>query len=160
MAIDLAMNWILPLFPATPMLAPIYNPVTHMVPFSFPILLVVPGLVIDLLMRRMGEGRDTRLALVASVVLVAVMAVVQWPMATFLVGSPLARNWFFLGDRVWPYSGRLGSWRYEFWGLDHGADGTWSAAAFAKGLLLATGITAVTARLSLAWGTWVARVRR
>ena len=32
------MIWILPLFPAQPKLAPIYNPVTHMVPPHFPVL--------------------------------------------------------------------------------------------------------------------------
>ena len=41
--------WVLPLFPAQPMLAPIYNPVTHMVPPAFPVWLVVPAVVIDLL---------------------------------------------------------------------------------------------------------------
>ena len=41
--------WVLPLFPAQPMLAPIYNPVTHMVPPPFPVWLVVPAAVIDLL---------------------------------------------------------------------------------------------------------------
>jgi len=44
-----ALIWILPLFAAQPMLAPIYNPVTHMVPPPFPVWLVVPAVVIDLL---------------------------------------------------------------------------------------------------------------
>ncbi len=55
------MIWILPLFSAQPMLAPIYNPVTHMVVPPFPMLLVVPALVIDLLVgwekrRRVAAG--------------------------------------------------------------------------------------------------------
>ena len=42
------MIWILPLFPAEPRLAPIFNHITHMVPPPFPLLLVVPALAIDL----------------------------------------------------------------------------------------------------------------
>ena len=43
MGIVLVMMWTLQLFPATPKLAPIYNPVTHMVPPFFPLLLVIPA---------------------------------------------------------------------------------------------------------------------
>src|SRR3989441_4388455 len=42
MAISLVMIWVLQLFPATPKLAPVFNPVTHMVAPPFPLLLVVP----------------------------------------------------------------------------------------------------------------------
>ncbi|HYL04744.1 MAG TPA: hypothetical protein VE075_01810, partial [Thermoanaerobaculia bacterium] len=55
MAVRLAMTWILPLFPATPRLAPIYNPVRHMWPPLFPELLVVPAVALDLLLRRAGR---------------------------------------------------------------------------------------------------------
>ena len=34
---------ILPLFPAQPKLGPVYNPVTHMIPAKFPILILVPA---------------------------------------------------------------------------------------------------------------------
>ena len=43
MGIVLALMWTLQLFPATARLAPIYNPVTHMVPPPFPLLLIVPA---------------------------------------------------------------------------------------------------------------------
>jgi len=56
MGITLVMMWLLPLFPATPKLAPIYNAVTHMVPPPFPFLLVIPAFAIDLLLR----GRASR----------------------------------------------------------------------------------------------------
>jgi hypothetical protein len=48
-------DWMLGLFPATPKLAPIFNPVTHMVALPFPLLLVFPAMAIDLLLRRAGE---------------------------------------------------------------------------------------------------------
>ncbi len=42
------MTWILPIFPAEPKLAPIYNRIDHMVPLAFPMLLIVPAIGIDL----------------------------------------------------------------------------------------------------------------
>src|SRR5260221_4740669 len=53
--VECLMIWILPLFPAQPRLAPIFNPVTHMVPPAFPLLLIFPALAIDLVLRRAGE---------------------------------------------------------------------------------------------------------
>ena len=43
------MLWILPLFPASPKLGPVYQNITHMVPLPWPILLVIPAFVLDLL---------------------------------------------------------------------------------------------------------------
>ena len=62
MLTSLSLSWTLQLFPATPKLAPIQNPVTHLVATPFPILLVVPALAFDLLYRRWGERGDWRLA--------------------------------------------------------------------------------------------------
>src|SRR5205814_1771045 len=45
------MIWILPFFEAQPKLAPIFNPVDHMVPPAFPLLLIVPAIAIDLVVR-------------------------------------------------------------------------------------------------------------
>ena len=39
----LAFLWILPLFPAEPKLGPVYTPVTHFIPWEFPLLLIDPG---------------------------------------------------------------------------------------------------------------------
>src|SRR5687767_1308370 len=76
-AIILAMIWTLQLFPAQPKLAPIFNPVTRMVPPPFPLLLIIPAVVIDLLMRRV-RGHDWLLSLAAGVAFVAVMLAVHW----------------------------------------------------------------------------------
>jgi peptidoglycan/LPS O-acetylase OafA/YrhL len=62
MGILMVMIWILQLFPATPKLAPIYNPVTHMVPLPFPLLLVLPAVALDLLMHRLRDRREWLLA--------------------------------------------------------------------------------------------------
>ena len=141
--------WILPLFDAQPMLGPIYNPVDYMVPQSFPVLLVVPALALDLLMARFGRGRDWALTVVAAVAFLAVLVAVQWHFAKLLI-SPGAENWFFGSDRNWGYYSRNGSWRHEFWGQ----------ALSWKGASIALGVALVTTRLGLWWGSWMTRVRR
>src|SRR5262249_18258827 len=45
-----AIDWDLEMFPGHPKLAPIFNPVTHMVPLPFPLLLVFPAFAIDLIL--------------------------------------------------------------------------------------------------------------
>jgi len=157
MGIILVMSWILQLFPATAKLAPIYNPVTHMVPPPFPLLLVIPAVGLDLLLRWWGPRRDWRLALMAGPLFVGLM-LIHWWWAEFLI-SPHARNWFFGADQ-WDYSLRLGKWRYQFWNLDKDAAGVWSPRLFFKGLAIATGIGFASARLGLWWGNWMQRVRR
>src|SRR5262249_61600580 len=69
--LTLAMAWILPLFPATPRLAPIHNPVTHMLPPTFPLLLVVPALLFDVILSRASERRGALLGALLGVVFLA-----------------------------------------------------------------------------------------
>src|SRR4051812_5995681 len=45
-------NWILQLFPATPKLGPILNPITHYQALQFPLLLFIPALAMDVVMRK------------------------------------------------------------------------------------------------------------
>jgi hypothetical protein len=156
--LTLLMMWVLPLFPATPKLAPIYNPVTHMQPPTFPLLLVVPAALFDLLMRRFGDRRDLGLGAVLGVVFVLALLLVQWPMGNFLI-SPAARNPLFAADH-WDYSATLGPWRYRFWGLDRDANGAWSAAKFWSGIGLSMAIAVVTSWIGLARGRWMAGVQR
>src|SRR6058998_208990 len=151
MAISLAMIWILQLFPATPKLAPVFNPVTHMVAPPFPLLLVVPAAALDLLVQRFGPGRDWRLALLAGVTFLAVFFATQWFFTEFLL-SPDARNFAFGVDQ-WDYSSRVGPWRYRFWRIE--AD-----PVTASGLGWAAVFAIVSARVGLWWGNWMARVRR
>ena len=121
------MVWILPLFPAQPKLAPIYNPVDHMVPPAFPLLLVLPAFGIDLLMRRarrslrpfrhreQSEAADSMatsrrapwrndwfLAAGLAVVFLAIFVPAQWFFSIFLL-SDAADNWFFARSGHWPY---------------------------------------------------------
>src|SRR5262249_18727217 len=145
-------------FPATPRLAPIHNPVTHMLPPTFPLLLVVPAFLFDLVLRRWAERRDVVLAVVLGAVFVATLLAIQWPFAEFLL-SPAARNPFFAADQ-WDYSATLGPWRYNYWGLDRDASGNWSAPAFWKGIALALGCAMASSWIGLKRGRWMRGVQR
>ena len=56
-AFGLAFLWILPLFPAEPKLGPVYTQVTHFIPWEFPLLLIVPAIVTDLILQRTATWR-------------------------------------------------------------------------------------------------------
>ena len=152
MGVTLLMIWILQLFPARPMLAPILRPVDHMVPPSFPILLVAPALVIDVLVNRIPAGagrvRQGLTAVGAGVAAMLALAALQWPFAAFLLTEP-ARNFVFAADQF-GFNIAPGAFQYEFWGrpMTGGAAG-WTAL-----------VAAVSAVAGLWWGNWMARVRR
>jgi hypothetical protein len=93
-AYGLAFLWILPLFPAHPALGPVYRMVTHFIPWEFPLLLVVPALLIDLLVPRTEALRTVPRAILIGVCFLGSFIAVQWPAATLLM-RPSARNWFF-----------------------------------------------------------------
>jgi hypothetical protein len=151
MLVTLLMLWILPLFPATPKLAPVYRPLTHMVPPPFPLLLVVPAVVLDVVMRRMGTNRDWLLAPLVGVGFLAVLFVTQW-FATWYLISPGSENFFF-GAQRWNYDSLPGSFEHQFWNIRNDPL-TVGKLAFAA--LLAT----VSARLGLSWGNGLAQVQR
>ena len=89
-----AFLWILPLFPAQPKLGPVYTPVTHFIPWEFPLLVVVPAFVTDLILQRTSHVRPAVRALLTGVAFFATFFLLQWPFANFLM-TPGARNWFF-----------------------------------------------------------------
>jgi len=151
-AFSVFMLWLLPLFPGQPLLGPIFVPIDRFVPPDFPLLLVVPAMVIDLVMRRVAPGRwrDWGLAAALAVVFVATFLAVQWPFADFLV-SPWARNDFF------------GSHRMDY-GVPPQIQARWYQLNppdnLAIGLVIAVAVGFVSARLGLWWGNWMSRVRR
>ncbi|HEY3279142.1 MAG TPA: hypothetical protein VGJ83_01415 [Gemmatimonadales bacterium] len=117
MGITLIMVWVLPLFPATPQLAPVYRPLTHMVAPPFPIILAVPAIVIDVLMRRFapGERRDWMLAALVGVGFLAALLLPQWFATPFLI-SPASENFFFGANR-WNYNSLPGDFEHRFWNI-------------------------------------------
>ncbi|MGV3558859.1 hypothetical protein [Larkinella arboricola] len=150
-------SWILPLFPATPRLGPVLNPITHYQPFVFPLLLIAPGFVLDKLLHRFGNGRlnDWLLAALTGTVFVLVISPVQWYFGGFLHTSPNAQNWFFLSssmsydtDPTWPYHYKF----HPHW-LEPLPD-------FLKGIGIALVCAILSARIGLLWGNWMKRVQR
>ena len=144
---------ILPLFPAEPKLGPVFEPVTHFVPPLFPILIIVPAIVLDLLWSRIGERNKLLVSLISGPVFVLALVAVQWPFANFLM-SPAAHNAFFVAGVV-----------------DYGTP-PWSAAALRHfvapehGVVLWTGLAkaslyaAISVWLGLMLGDWMRKIQR
>lgn len=151
MLISLIMIWVLQLFPATPKLAPVFNPISHMVSPPFPMLLVIPAAVVDVLLRRAGSGGDWRLAVLTGLGFLAAFVLAQWFFADFLL-SPHARNFVFGVDQ-WDYSSRLGPWRHEFWRVEVDP-------VTPRGLAWAALIAVMSARVGLWCGAWMAKIKR
>ncbi|MBM3823182.1 MAG: hypothetical protein FJ404_09905 [Verrucomicrobia bacterium] len=149
--------WILPLFRGQPMLAPIYSPVTHMVPPAFPLLLILPAALFDLLIQRFGKGRIPwwrvlLLAIPLGALFVGTMLPAQWHFSKFLI-SDSAQNRFFAGRAFYPYFSRPGPYQKEFWLRNR-------SAAQPKDIALAAGLGIAASAVGLGIGGWMTRVRR
>ena len=144
---------ILPLVPASPKLGPVYNQVTHLVPAKFPILIVIPAIVLDLLWRRLRTWKPWQIALVSGVVFVGVLVAVEWPFATFLM-SKASQNRFF-GNIYFDYNSRANGYdRLRlFFEPDHGL-------RLAVGLLLASVYASISTFAGLKFGDWMRGVQR
>jgi hypothetical protein len=144
---------ILPLFPAEPKLGPVYYPVTHFVPPKFPILILVPAIVLDLLWRRMKTWKLWQIALVSGAVFIAVLTAVEWNFAKFLL-SDASKNWFF-GTNYFDYNARPDNLdRLRKWfEPDNGP-------ALYTGLLWAAVYATISTWLGLLFGRWMRGVRR
>jgi hypothetical protein len=131
-----------------------------MVPPPFPLLLIFPAMAIDILLRQAGGATGWKLALVAillGLIFLAVFVPVQWFFSKFIL-SPYANNWFFVGNRVWDYSARLGNWTTRFWRAnpsDADAD-----LLTLKALVISWGLAAVSSWLGLLLGGWMRKVQR
>jgi len=144
---------ILPLFPAQPKLGPVFYPVTHMVPGKFPILIFVPAIALDLLWQRTRAWQPWKIALVSGFLFIAVLTIVEWPFATFLL-SKASENRFF-GTIYFDYNSRpngLDRMRL-FFQPDHGFD------LFA-GLLRAAVYGSIGTWIGLSFGRWMRSVQR
>jgi hypothetical protein len=152
MTVTLLMMWILQLFSAEPLLGPIMRPIENMIPPAFPLLLVVPALAVDVLMRRLPEQASRLSPWILSgaigVAFVAALLAVQWYFSAFLLGEG-GRNFLFGADQ-WDYNSSPGPWQYEYW----------ESTVQASQLLWAGLIAFASARTGLWWGGWMSRVRR
>ena len=152
-AIHLAFEWILPLFPATPKLGPVYQHITHLVPLHFPLLLVVPAIALDLVWWKIGECGRWKLSLLTGPLFVLSFLVAQWPFANFLM-SPAARNRVF-GMAYFAYFDPA-TILYDPYKFETGE----THAQFVKFMVMAVVFSVITARVGFAWGDWMRRMRR
>jgi hypothetical protein len=144
---------ILPLFPAQPKLGPVFNPVTHLVPAKFPILIFVPALALDLLWQKTRAWKPWKIALTSGFLFIAVLTIVEWPFASFLL-SKASENRFFgtiYFDYTSPPDGhdRL----RRFVEPDNGA-------ALYLGLLRAAIYASISTWIGLSFGRWMRSVQR
>jgi len=149
----LAFLWIMPLFPAEPKLGPVYHPVTHFIPWEFPLLVIIPALVTDWILQRTTAWRPLARAPVIGLAFLGSFGAAQWPFADFLM-SPLARNWLF-GTAYQDFSTPPSSVyaRFEFIPPD-------TLPQFARGMLIAALIACAMTYVGLHVGRVMQRVNR
>lgn len=145
--------WVFPIFPASPKLGPVYTNVTHMVPMSFPVLLIAPAFALDLVMNRFADRGKLFRAAAGGTAFLAALLIVQWPFGNFLI-SPLARNPIF-GMVYFPYqmppSMYAHAYRFE-------QDAT--RLAFVTGLMSAWLGAILFTLLGILYANWLRSVRR
>jgi hypothetical protein len=144
---------ILPLFHAQPKLGPVRTMVTHFIPAKFPILIIVPAIVLDLLWRRVRDWKPWQIAAVSGVVFTAVLVATEWPFADFLM-SHASQNRFF-GTMYFDYNSRPGWYDQlrQFFQPDSGA-------ALWGGLLRASLYAAISTWIGLVFGRWMRTLKR
>ena len=156
MALVAAMVWLLPLFPASPQAGPVYNPLDHLLAPPFPLLLPIPALALDALLRwfaaRDRRGGRWAAALEAGLAFAPLFIAAQWLFSEFLL-SPASDVWLFAGGgRHWPFflridpSARTAYWDFLSPGLDLSSAGVAALCAV------------VSTRAGLALGAALARV--
>ncbi len=145
--------WIFPFFPGEPKLGPVYQHVTHFIPLPFPILLIVPAIVLDLLWPRIANWNKWTQATVAGSAFVVALVAVQWPFATFLM-SRATENWIF-GTHYYYFAlpSESSNVRHVFLHLESPRLIMWRT-------ILAFVAAILSTRVGIAWGDWMRRVRR
>jgi hypothetical protein len=151
MGVTLIMLLVLPLFPARPLLGPIYVQLDRFLPPPFPLLLVAPAIAIDITMRSFSRRmNDWVLAAMLGALFLVVFFAVQWPFADFL-RSTWARNRFFASDLMG-------------YGVPRDAQARWYEIGapdnLAAGLPIALALGFLSARYGLWWGNRLSKVQR
>jgi hypothetical protein len=149
----IGMILVLPLFPAEPKLGPVYQQVTQFIPPKFPLLLIVPAVLLDLLWTRFGEKNKLVLSLVSGPLFIVLLVAVQWPFANFLMSKGAENRFFATGFHDYGTP----SWAHDvmrtFMDPQHGA-------ALWTGLGWAMLYSAVSVWLGLMLGEWMRKIQR
>ncbi len=132
----IALILVLPLFPATPRLGPIYVPVTHFIPPRFPLLVIVPAIALDLLWQRRRRLSHLGNALISGILFILVFFAAEWPFSSFLL-SPASDNRFF-GTRYLGFDDLTAPPDSSIWLFQTPAHGMHLAAGLCAAAALAT----------------------
>jgi hypothetical protein len=126
------------------------------VTLSFPLLVIVPAFFIDLAMQRIdGKVSGLLLGLILGVIFVATFMAAQWPFASFLMYSPIARGPVFNAENfVYWVTPRYEAISRRF---DPPARDAWP---FAVHVLIMIGLATFAAWRGLALGGWMTKVKR
>jgi hypothetical protein len=144
---------ILPLFPAEPKLGPVFHTVTHFVPPKFPILLIVPAILLDLLWNRSQHWKPWLLALVTGPVFVLSLVAAEWPFADFLMTKAAKNRFFGTGYFQYATPSTSSDLLRQFVDPQQGWD-LWS------GLLLAMLFASISAWVGIKLGRWMRDIKR
>ena len=153
MAVVITAILALPLFPAAPKLGPVYQNVTHFIPPRFPVLVIVPAILVDLLWSWIGERNKLLVAAVSGPAFVLSLVAAEWPFADFLMTRAAANRFFATtmhdyGTPSWAASVTRHFVRPEYgWAL-------WS------GLGIAMLCAAISVWLGLLLGDWMRKIQR
>jgi hypothetical protein len=150
---ELALLWTLPLVPAEPKLGPVFRQVTHLIPWEFPLLIIVPAAAVDVVLDRTRTWWPLLRGAAAGAAFLAVFLLVQWPFADFLM-TPAARNWFF-GTGYFDYGTRPTSSyaQFRYYGIEPGI-------RFWRLMAIALATVTVTMWVGVRAGLAMRRVRR
>jgi hypothetical protein len=152
-AVTIAFILILPLFPAQPKLGPVYQPVTHFVPPAFPLLLLVPAVLLDFLWSRIGNRSRPLVALASAPVYLLSLVAVEWPFASFLMTNAAQNRFFATGYHPYAMPPWSASVTRHFVNAGHGAFPF-------RGLALAMICAAISTWLGLGLGGWMRKIQR
>ncbi|HLZ50021.1 MAG TPA: hypothetical protein VKP61_04680 [Candidatus Acidoferrum sp.] len=153
-AMHLFFMWVLQLIPAEPKLGPVYQKITHLVPPDFPLLIIVPAIVFDLVRRHLAGSNRLKQAAILGAASLASFFAAQWPFANFLM-SPASRNWFFATNNFPYFVPPQSHWGSYAWLPTES-----SPAQFAFRMFLALLAAILMTAIGLSWGDWMRRLRR
>jgi hypothetical protein len=153
MAFLIALILVLPLFPAEPKLGPVFQQVTQFIPPKFPLLLIVPAVLLDFLWSKFGDLNKLLVSIVSGPVFVLGLVAVEWPFARFLMTKASENRFFATGYHDYG----IPSWSAEvtrhFISPEHGM-------ALWGGLAQAAIYATVSVWLGLLLGDWMRKIER
>jgi hypothetical protein len=144
---------ILPLFPAEPKLGPVFQQVTHFIPPKFPILLIVPAILLDLIWSNTRSWKPWLVALLTGPAFVLSLVAAEWPFANFLMTRSAANRFFGTGYFQYSMPSTSADYLRRFVDPEQGAT-LWS------GLALAMLFAFPSTWLGIKLGRWMRDLQR